>query len=898
MSENKPRFQKLTPIRDADIGIYSDALDCVFADGDLRNVAVSGAYSAGKSSILESYKAKQTDKKFLHISLAHFEEAGEISSDEPTRQAKDKPVTVKESVLEGKILNQLIHQITPSRIPQTNFRVKQKVEPKKIVLWTVSIVVFILSLLHVMFLRNWQGYVNSILTEWVKTILGLTAKNSSVLLTGLTCAVLAGFFLYHVIKAQVNKGIFKKISADKFEIEIFEGSDDSYFDKYLNEVLYLFDQCEADVIVFEDMDRYNANRIFERLREVNTLVNVQKAKKSGNKPLRFFYLLRDDIFVSKDRTKFFDFIIPVVPVVDGSNSYDQFIKHLTDSGAFGLFDEPFLQGLSLYVDDMRILKNICNEFLIYNSRLNITELNHNKLMAMIAYKNLFPRDFSDLQLGRGFVFTLFDQREQFIASMVTKLSDKISVLKRRIENAENEHLKSLQELDLIKASKKQEIENNTRNYSYNTQQNQQRQAAFRELEEEYASRRQAIEDRDSHKIPSIEEDIRQLEIEIARKKKESLRNVITRENIDEIFSVTSKNEIDVVNDFKDVRGNICFALLKYLIRNGYIDESYADYMTYFYEQSLSRTDKIFLRSIANQEKKEPDYSLTAPGKIVARLDSNVFDQPEVLNYDLLFYLLKVSAIYMKSTKASGIDVTEISSTPLYSGLVASSRKEEKMLCVMMEQITSQRNNKFLQDVFLSIRDERLNYLVNMLNAVHKEWFERLAVGNVEFASSCKEEFVFRTLIVTPDDDLLGSESIKSALASYISNHESFLDAKWLNEELLVPMFGESYSHKAMRTKVRAQLLARFNKLEVRFHAIKHDTIDAKLFEQVYKQSLYEPNFGNIVLMLKTQYGLEESDDFKHKNFSLIKAQPDTPIAAYVAENINDYLVEILENCNG
>ena len=72
-----------------------------------------------------------------------------------------------------------------------------------------------------------------------------------------------------------RKNIFRKLNLNGNEIEIFEESDDSYFDKYLNEVLYLFENADADVIVFEDMDRFNANKIFERLREVNTLANIQ-----------------------------------------------------------------------------------------------------------------------------------------------------------------------------------------------------------------------------------------------------------------------------------------------------------------------------------------------------------------------------------------------------------------------------------------------------------------------------------------------------------------------------------------------------------------------------------------------------------------------------------------------
>lgn len=207
------------------------------------------------------------------------------------------------------------------------------------------------------------------------------------------------------------------------EIEIFEESDESYFDKYLNEVLYLFENSDANVIVFEDMDRFNTIKIFERLREINTLINIHK---KGNNVLRFFYLLRDDVFVSKDRTKFFDYIVPVVPVVDSSNSYDQFISHLKNGGLFEKFNESFLQGLSLYIDDMRLLKNIYNEFVIYYSRLNNTELDCNKMLAIIAYKNLFPNDFADLQLNKGFVYNLFNKKDFFISEEVKKLDERIS----------------------------------------------------------------------------------------------------------------------------------------------------------------------------------------------------------------------------------------------------------------------------------------------------------------------------------------------------------------------------------------------------------------------------------------------------------------------------------------
>lgn len=396
-------FEKLTPVTDGDISVYESAIDFVFKHNDVKNVAISGAYGAGKSSVLASYKAKHSDIKFMHISLAHFQSG---------QESNDSDVHIKDSILEGKILNQLIHQMPAENIPQTNFRVKKSTGNGVAFCYTAATAIFLLSLLHVVFFDAWSKFVTYIPNGINRQFLSLFTTSTSRLLSGVICFAITCIFIFRIILAQKNKSIFKKLNFQGNEIEIFEESDDSYFDKYLNEVLYLFENVEEDVVVFEDMDRFDANRIFERLHEINTLVNLQR-KKDGKAVLRFFYLLRDDIFISKDRTKFFDFIIPVVPVVDSSNSYNKFISHLKKMELYSSFNEGFLQGLSLYVDDMRLLKNICNEFLIYYNRLNTTELDYNKMLALVTYKNLFPRDFSDLQLNKGFVYTLFYKKTRF-----------------------------------------------------------------------------------------------------------------------------------------------------------------------------------------------------------------------------------------------------------------------------------------------------------------------------------------------------------------------------------------------------------------------------------------------------------------------------------------------------
>lgn len=71
------------------------------------------------------------------------------------------------------------------------------------------------------------------------------------------------------------------------------------------------------------------------------------------------------------------------------------------------------------------------------------------------------------------------------------------------------------------------------------------------------------------------------------------RKIITRENIDNIFTCTYIDELKNEHKFEDVKGSPYFKLLKFLIREGYLNEKYSYYMAYFYENRLTKIDKNF-----------------------------------------------------------------------------------------------------------------------------------------------------------------------------------------------------------------------------------------------------------------------------------------------------------------
>ena len=850
MAQKTYNFEKLTPNKEADISVYEEAIEFVFDNSDVTNIAISGAYGAGKSSVIESYEKKHYDKNFLHISLAHFEPAEDNNSED----------TVKETTLEGKILNQLIHQIPVDRIPQTNFRVKKDVGRKNIIFITILLCVLLGSISFISFSSKIQGWVDKLCEGRLKSLLTILTNDYVVIFAVIMCAISIFICIYNAVKVQKNKNLFHKVTVQGNTIEIFENKDESYFDKYLNEVLYLFEQVEADVIVFEDMDRFNSNVIFERLREVNNLVNIHKFNKFKNKkqyklvdkvlcrkvqkyqPLRFFYILREDVFATKDRTKFFDYIIPIVPVMDGTNSYDQFIRHLKRENIYEKFDHTFLQRLALYIDDMRVLKNIYNEFLVYMYRLNNTDLNWNKMLAVIVYKNIFPRDFCNLQLGKGYVHELFEQKENFGKSMIAKLEEQKQLVKEKITYINDEKLNDVQELNDAYEVKYTRLPRNSWDNLTHEGQNEKDK-----LEKEKNKRLEAIDNRNRGRVSELEIKIQNIEQQISATKTKLLRELITRDNTDSIFMIKSINPIGEENEYNEIKGNDYFDLLKFLISNGYIDETYNDYMTYFYEDSLSAHDKMFLRRITDKKGSDYEYSLNNVKKVLCSPVLRVIDfyEEETLNFDILKELL-----------GNQRDL-----------------KYQKYLSTLIKQLKDNRKIEFISKFYDSAQFDRT--FIIKLNEQWPDFFSYVVV-NKTLSSEQIRRFSLDSLYLL-DGDKIQDINVDECFTDYISNQSDYLNIQ--NPDV---------------KKIISQLCI----LEVKFKKIEIDTANKELVAGVYENCLYELTFENIELMIKEMYEECDSYNIEHRNYTVIQKNSDSPLAKYIAEDISRYANEYVENCNG
>lgn len=827
--DNVHNFQTLTPASDVDLSIYEDALNYAFSEAKIRNIAVSGPYSAGKSSVIETYKIRYPERKFIHLSLATFD------------STNDKEKNISNLVLEGKIINQLIHQISADDIPKTLFKVKKDISKYSVIRWAIGCSFCFILFLQLFFSLEWKYFVLGLNDSWYKSFFELFTGSGWYLINGFILFSATSYSLYRLIRAQKTQNIIKKINLQGSEIEIFNDSSDfsdSYFDRYLNEVIYLFKKSKADAVIFEDIDRFDKTSIFERLKEINTLLNNHLGI-INKKPIRFFYLLRDDLFTSKDRTKFFDYIVPIIPIVDGSNSYELLDKLFDKS----IEDRAFLRGVSLYIDDYRVLKNIYNEYTIYFEKLKIIGLNANKMLAIVTYKNLFPNDFSQLQLGRGYVYNVLNFKYEIISKNKEEIESKIGDLEKRISDIDDEFLKSSLELENLKEYFI--LKKNTKRYhdpGYDKFQNEinEEQKLFLKS---YEKRVLVLKDKANKK--NLLREIDKTKFELIKIENQKISDLITNKNVEWVFKQNS-----VVNGFEGILNNDYFSLLVYLIRGGYIDESYKDYMAIVHENSLSRKDRIFIHSVMDRKGENNDLELDNPNNILSLLTEDMFYQEEILNFTLIKFMMKNRS------------------------------KNERMLSALILQLKENEKLKFVFDFWFENREDKyINVIFAKLLA--KYWPSVLIelINNRTFEGSINDYYdLTKVFLANCNVDSLPIANEDNKLSAYISRCFDYLR-------------GSHYQISGLVDKLKL--------INVKFISINRDVSDINLLKQVYSDSVYTINLDNLYLMVGLFYDHETKlisyDKFSKSSYSIIKMGSKSPIYNYIIDNIEEYIKTILSS---
>lgn len=398
---------------------------------DILNIALTGPYGAGKSSILRSLKKDYPKYKYLSISLATLKS--------PLDDKKNEiDIDTMNNRIEYSILQQLIYKEKQETL--YNSRLKRIYHKSTWAQYALSfVIIFYAVALIIVFEPSFLK------VEWICNRLSNPVLNKWSDIFALSYIFIATIiFAQKTIKSLSNSKL-NKLNLKNGEIELKENKEDtSVFNKHMDEIVYFFEVTNYNVVIIEDLDRFNNTDIFLKLREVNQLLNQSN---SVGRKVTFIYAVKDDMFFDEERTKFFDYITTVIPIINSSNSADKLKEELEIKG-FSDLNVEVIESLAFFIDDMRLLKNIVNEYAQYREKLD-EKLDQNKLLAMIVYKNYYPKDFADLHKGKGVLYDCLHKKSELLIERNRQIDERIGVITKKLQSLEATHAMQEKELRLI-----------------------------------------------------------------------------------------------------------------------------------------------------------------------------------------------------------------------------------------------------------------------------------------------------------------------------------------------------------------------------------------------------------------------------------------------------------------
>ncbi|MFJ4256407.1 hypothetical protein ACIP01_05520 [Pseudomonas monteilii] len=852
-------FLDLAPVDNADAdGLYGKALDFALNNPAIRNVALTGPYGSGKTSVIKSFE-KKSPYRFLNISLATFSDPNTSTSEDFAPVAEE--VTIK---VERSILQQLLYGADARTLPYSRF--KRITKPRWVSLNSLGFAFWIVIC----------GYLYR-QREQILAIEKLEDLKPLSFFAGLYAFSYFAQIVARSLKASHSLSV-KKLSLQNGEVELDGTPESSILNKHLDEIIYFFEENDYDAVVFEDLDRFGSPEIFIKLREINKIINDRPKHKGmlhrlkSPQPLKFIYAIKDDVFFNKDRAKFFDFITPIIPIINNSNSREMFAQCVNPYQNNSGIDNRFLSEVSLYLDDYRLIKNISNEFLVYQGKVGGVP-NPNKLLAIIIYKNTYPKDFEALHHGKGVLHSIVELRSELIEKASTANEGRIETLRNLILESEAEmclaqedltqifwgqlcggtpnlfisgvyagsELLTLESLKDWNNFKKLFNENPIRIHGIPVQQSYYHISttqvplgiSFRELEAKatpkakFEDRFERIKNKHLQRRNKINLDISSLKEQQSELARQPLKHLLANATLEIDTKISSSGIADP-------------RLLKYLIKNGYLDETYNLYISIFHEGRMSRNDWNFIQTIRDFRPLAPDAQIDNPREIIAEMRDEDFGAEYVLNVAIIDFLLSSSAI--------------------------NSSKVRSALEFIARHFTE--TSDFFRAYWLSGRN------IDGLTKKLSESWTNYAVASI--GSDQAPRHIAHILAYVDPSYVAMQMNSSNALAKYIETHSALIFSE------NAPVTSGYHALKQMSVKLTS------------LHEIS--AFD-ELADYACKNSLYLINPENIEFALTklsstTKDNTDKKTDPRLANFTAISSATNDTIYNYIWENIDDYLKNV------
>ena len=806
----------------------------------IKNIALTGPYGSGKSSVLITLMEDfPKGRNYLPISLATLqanEEDNTIECDDKTSNDEKKIENLNRKI-EYSILQQLIYREKAKTVPNSRFRRIvhfTKWELLKYPLCAVLSLICFLVLFEPDFAKvesiynffSW-GYACNMAFDFLA---------ASYLLGVL-------FFTIRYIFRTYSNSKLNKLNLKDAEIEVVENN--SIFNRHLDEILYFFQVTKYDVVIIEDLDRFGTPNIFLKLRELNQLINESKIV---GRHITFIYAVKDDIFKDEERTKFFDYIITIIPVINPSNSKDKLKAALKAKGCDNEISDDDLSEMAFFIQDMRILTNIVNEYKQYSDKLCANQgvqLNKTKLLAMIVYKNYYPQDFALLHRRQGKIYKCINSKVYFISQALKVIEEKENNLKQQEQDYKkdlnlnkidlrrlflfnlwhtiSQNLMSIQigneYYTLEQIAKNEQLFNElltmqsiTYRYYYGYTYSQSTSIDFKRIDKaiNYSGRLKLMEDGSHY----FQQEFKRIQREKIAVKSQKLQHLVKNYKLSEI------------QEFKNIGLE---PMMNVFIRRGYIDEEYYDYISYFYEGMVSLSDRDFLLAIKTEESKPYDYHIDRIENFVKELKGYMFESDAILNIELLDYL------------------------------ATATKHKDKFVHIMSRLERENAPLQFLSQYYTEGKQSDIvfKHYIENTNA----WSNIISWQNIEEQDNLIEAY------------LKYSNELDDVAQKWLNNHFEFL-----------------VNHIDGISLDRALILARNS----HFTSLCYGSDD--LLDYVIENSIYEINLSNLVIITKHLCAEDTTITEESLNYSRIKQTNNENFISNVNNHIST-VIEALKNTN-
>ncbi|MBD5486155.1 MAG: hypothetical protein HDR18_11670 [Lachnospiraceae bacterium] len=864
----KSLYTDLTPIDNLDGEQESiKALHWALNNKQIKNIALTGPYGSGKSSVINSYLKLHKECKAIKISLATFDgytwdKISELQRQEKYDEAKSL-LKESEDELEKGVLKQLFYGVNADKIPLSRYRKLHHVKLWKYIVCVLFMCVVILSTLYLAMPNKVLDFYNQNYSSKIGSL-----SDMSVILVAFLVFVLGAGCLLKVITSKFR---IKEISVGEASVQGEELSTDSVLNKNIDEMLYFFERTKYDVVFVEDLDRFNTTSIFIKLRELNAILNNYEILK---RKIVFVYAVKDDLFGKEtERTKFFDFLIPVIPVINSTNS-GEIMRNLLGMGDKKIdnkeypahkISEEFITIVSPFINDMRILISTINEFWIYKKTLlNEHEdyMDDECMLALMIYKNTYPSDFALLECEAGDIKAAFEYKE----NAMKNAKENLEFQRKQLECKQKDTLKSLKELKIVILSEIVDNEgivlyitvngkrydyikllsdefdfallnNNSINITYkgnNSVYNSSKQIGVLseynktvdELCVRYDAQRAFIDKQDEEILLEFEK----IDRSIIRLRANSVQQLLADYPKEDVLpGVVCKNE-----------------LLVLLLRHGYINENYADYINHFYPGSISKEELNFILSVRNfKSLNDFAFPIKHCKNVANKLLDYEFEQKEILNFDMMDYLLN-------------------------------SISNEVKLAKLIKHLTdrSDLSLKFIKEYI-----ERNKNVTNFLQALcHASGYIWKDIENDETLSKDAKDKYLKLIIDACDiDDIKKNDyEIEDMYAGGIRNYIEE------DNHILVKLSGIEIS------KIKDVIV----ELGICFHSLDFGGVDRELFDFIIEQRCYKLNY----LMIYAIFRIIKPECLPvlfMKNFHCIEESGCDSLINYVYDNMLSYVTDII-----